>query len=432
MTSQFVPRPPIQGELGIRPAQRLKTSVIWPAVLLFYASLLPLEAKIDLGNLRIYAFRISLFICFPWIIQKLLSGRIRLGPVDVMLILASIWMAVAMSMTEGFSRGMESGGVQGFDLFTSYMVGRCALQTPGAFARLFKFALPGLIIVGLSMMFESVARQLFVRPLFASIFGGIASEAGQIFLEQRLGFLRAYGPFPHPILAGLHMACFLPIYSLAIRNRWVRVGGIAASLLGLFSISSASFMAFVVNSLLVLYDRLQLKVRQLSWKALLVALAFPLLLIQIYSQNGLLSVVVRYLTLNPATGSYRMLVWNETMDDVAASPLFGIGFHEWTRPIWMISSSIDNHWLLMTVRFGIPEALLLAMATILTIFRISMAAGKAPKQVRDLLVGLAITLSVMALLMFTVSLWGNTFAWFALLLGAAAGLDRPRMRGPVR
>lgn len=401
---------------------------VWPAVILFYACLLPMEAKVDIGNLRLYAFRIVLFLLLPWVLHKLTSGRIRIGFVDIMMICASVWMALAMSMVHGFAEGMESGGAQAFDLFTAYMVGRCALRSPAAFRRFLKYAVPGLFLVGISMAIESLSHMLIVRPMFADVFGGYATESGALRPFARLGLFRAYGPFPHPILAGLQMASFLPLYLIGTRPSSVRLSGAAASLFGLFSISSASFMAYFINTALVMYHVLQKKVRRIGWKPILIAFLFLLVSIQTFSQNGMLSVISRYLTLDPGTASYRILIWSNAVDDVAANPWFGIGFNEWTRPHWMVHSSIDAHWLLLAVRFGLPETILLAAATLMSIVGLAMAASRAPRSARNLFAALAISISVMAIFMFTVTFWANSFVWFALILGGAGGLTRAQGR----
>lgn len=394
-------------------------------MLLLYSILLPLEAVIVVDQFRLYAYRIILFLLFPWVVSQLMRGKIRFGLADVGITTIAIWMTVAMSARYGLADGLERGGVQGFDLFTAYMVGRCCLRSPTAFRRLLVLALPGVLITGVVLAVESVSGVLIERPFFAALFGRPVEEAGTIILEQRLGLMRAYGPFPHPILGGLQMLSFLPLFAMALKRSAPRNAGIAGSLLGLFALSSAAFISFALNIALLLFDWAQKRVRELTWPLGFVVLLTGGAVIHFISQNGIFVVINRYLLLDPATGAYRMLIWQEAADDVANSPWFGIGFEQWTRPSWMVSSSIDAHWLLSAVRFGLPVAILLGIVTLSSIFSVARAAGHSRgRDDRDLFVALAITLGSLSLMMFTVTLWSNSYAWFVMLLGAAIGMGR--------
>lgn len=52
------------------------------------------------------------------------------------------------------------------------------------------------------------------------------------------------------------------------------------------------------------------------------------------------------------------------MDDVMGSPFFGINPETWTRPDWMIAS-VDNYWLLVMLRSGIPSLLFIFLCILL-------------------------------------------------------------------
>jgi hypothetical protein len=398
---------------------------VWPAVLLLYAILLPLEAVIVIDQFRLYAYRIVLFVLFPWLVGQLAQGRVRIGPADFGMAAVAVWMTVAITVRYGPADGFERGGVQGFDLFTAYMVGRCCLRSPAAFRRFLVLSLPGLLITGGVLAFESLSGRLIERPFFAALFGRPVEEAGGIMLDRRLGLTRAYGPFPHPILGGLQMLSFLPLFVMSLKRPVQRNAGIVGSLFGLFALSSAAFISFALNIALLAFDWIQKRVRELTWTLGLGVLLAGCAVIHFVSQNGIFVVIIRYLLIDPATGAYRLLIWRELADDVANNPWFGIGFEPWTRPSWMASSSIDAHWLLAAVRFGLPVAIVLGIVTFGSILGVARAAGRSRNtDDRDLLVGLAMTLSTLSLMMFTVTLWSNSYAWFVLLLGGAVGLRR--------
>jgi hypothetical protein len=67
---------------------------------------------------------------------------------------------------------------------------------------------------------------------------------------------------------------------------------------------------------------------------------------------------IELLVANPQTFHYRTLIWNQGIDDVLRNPLFGIRPETWTRVFWM-KESIDNFWLLQSMRGGIPSTVFL-------------------------------------------------------------------------
>ena len=56
-----------------------------------------------------------------------------------------------------------------------------------------------------------------------------------------------------------------------------------------------------------------------------------------------------------------MLIWHYGSASALNHPLFGVGLNEWERPEWM-PPSIDNFWLFLAVRYGLPAPFLLLLA----------------------------------------------------------------------
>jgi hypothetical protein len=59
-----------------------------------------------------------------------------------------------------------------------------------------------------------------------------------------------------------------------------------------------------------------------------------------------------------------VLIWNQGIDDVLRNPLLGFREETWTRLFWM-KPSIDNFWLLQSMRGGIPSTLFLLASMLL-------------------------------------------------------------------
>jgi O-antigen ligase len=421
------------------PARRVAAAVsIWPLAIAGYGTLLPSEVRIEVGDLQLYGYRIALMIAFPWVVHKLARGTIRLILPDMLVLFAALWMLVAMTASYGIVRGFQSGGVQGFDMIAAYFLARVSLRTPDAVRRLLTVMVPGIMLAAALMAIESLSGVLIVRPAAAALFGELpafgASAVDGVRIEQRLGLTRAYGPFPHPILAGIQMSSLLSLYLTSGLAGMRRPLGVGASICAFFALSSAAIVGLALNAGLFAYERLQRRVQGLSWRLLASFVVILALVAQIASKSGVLPIIIRYLTIDPLTGYYRLLIWQFAGAQVWSAPWLGTGFQGFERPIWMISDSIDAHWLLLAVRFGLPCALAFGGATVAALLMVTRAPRGQSLRDRDLSGGLAISLFVMALLMFTVTLWGSSLAWFTIVLGAAVSVAqyRPAYREPQR
>lgn len=407
------------------PARKDVQSAIWPIVLVIYATLLPREIKLEIGALSLFADRIALIIVLPYILRKLMDGAIRFILPDALVLAAALWMIFAMVMHYGLSQGLQRGGSLALDSTLSYYLARISFRSLQDIRKVLILIAPGLFLTGFAMMIESITHQRIIQPFAQQIFGRLSDYLGGEmagFQERepgvRLGLMRAQGPFPHAIHAGLYLAVCVPLYLTSGIRGWPRHLGHIAGLFSFFSVSSAALLALVLSYLLVAFDKLQHLVRELSWTLLIGATSLFLLLVQMTSNSGVPMLIGRYLTFDPATAYYRQLIWRYGMESVWANPWTGIGFAGYERPIWMISESIDSHWLLLAVRFGILPAAALLMATVMALVALSRASMTAPPPDQRFYRGIAVSLFVMALSMFTVALWGSIQCWFNILLGA--------------
>lgn len=411
-------------------AVRVPAVPVWPAVLLFYCILIPEEARLQLGDFRLYAYRLCLFALLPFTLSVLTRGKVRLGLLDLLVVAAGFWMVGSMMYHEGFGKGLESGGVVAFDLVSAYLVGRCFLRSPGQLRRFLKSVFPGVAAVAIVFALESVGHVLLIRPVAGAIFGTAVEGRGAVGAVVRNGLVRAFGPFPHPILGGLLVASFLPLYWLSFRGRTGKLGAVAA-LAAFFTMSSAGIMSLVLNIMSMITDRVVKTVREITWSSILwTALALGIL-VHFASQSGLFSVIIRYLTLDAGTGFYRLLIWEYGWAEVLRHPMLGIGFDNWIRPSWMYSDSVDAHWLALAMQHGLPVALSILFVTVASIGL--LAARRAAFDPVDSRVAAAVAFSLasMFLMMFTVTLWNNVNSWFYLLLGGAVGIAKAGAKRPM-
>jgi hypothetical protein len=91
-----------------------------------------------------------------------------------------------------------------------------------------------------------------------------------------------------------------------------------------------------------------------------------------------------------------------------------------------MSASMDNFWLVVAVRYGLPALVFLVLAILLIVFRATAQRGVTPEWANCRLAWIS-TMAAIALAACTVHLWNNTFGFFMFMLGAGAWLaDRPR------
>ena len=99
----------------------------------------------------------------------------------------------------------------------------------------------------------------------------------------------------------------------------------------------------------------------------LAAAAF--VVVSMFSNRTPFHVFITYLTFNLEASYNRILIWDFGTAEVMRNPLFGIGYGEFDRPWWM-HASVDNFWLLIAMRHGLPAFFLFAAAILLIMYKI--------------------------------------------------------------
>jgi hypothetical protein len=98
--------------------------------------------------------------------------------------------------------------------------------------------------------------------------------------------------------------------------------------------------------------------------------------------------------------------------------VFGIGLNDWTRPFWQ-ASTVDNYWIVLAMRYGLPAVSFLLLAIGLNIWRIATAERLSPEAERYR-VGYLIAFAGTALVMGTVHLWEAPQVLVMTYLGAGS------------
>lgn len=403
-----------------RPVQSEIRGPVWIAVIILICTLLPPEVRVTVAGIELFSYRLAFLLLLPFLVRYAPPHVRKPQASDLMILSATLWMVAAMVANEGFGTGIQRSLSVAMDLLLGYVVARVSIGSFNDLRRLLVIMAPLFCLAGLLVMAESLTHGLIVQPLVQKIFPDIDS-AGIITTslsnyQLRLGLFRGVGAFPHPILGGLYLASLLPLYMSSHLRGWPRTLGLLAGCLAFFTVSSTAFMMIALSVALLSFDRLTRLVSGIRWQGLLIALTVFLLAYQIFVSNGLIGLTVK-LALDGNTAYYRALIWQFAGNAVAEHPLFGLGDGHFARPVWMVSDTIDNYWLLLAVRYGYAVPALQLLASITVISQLGSGSRLVNRQDGYFLRGLAMTIGVMLLGGFFVALFSGVQIWFAALLG---------------
>ncbi|MFC3100235.1 hypothetical protein [Altererythrobacter lauratis] len=393
--------------------------------IIFYLFLMPHQFNPELGGFLITPARIGVMLGAFWALSAYLRGAVRFLWPDGLILGMMVWTYLSLYVTMDAATAVSGTVSQILDIALSYFVGRALIRSPRDLRVFLIIIAPGIGITGFIIAAESILGSPFMQEA-AFALTGIGRPPQNIF---RFGLLRSLGPFPHPILAGVIMSSFLPIYVLSGLRGWPKWVGLLSPFSGIFTWSSAAFVALAISIVLIAYNWLVEQIANLSWRIFLLALFASALMIEILSQSGLFRFVMRYAAFNQGSSYNRVLIWNWGTESVMNNPLWGIGFNDWVRPRWM-RDSIDNYWLLLTMQHGFVMLFLFLGVVTYALVKISTNATRLPLVDRRLLVGVGIALGVYCVGIFSVSVWLSAKLWFFALIGIAVSLGTMRTDQP--
>ena len=342
---------------------------------------------------------------------------------DWMLIAYLAWQTISYLNWGGIA-WIQYSGVLVVESFGAYLVARRYVRDEASYRGMIRVFFWMGIVLGASAVIEAITH---ARPL-VMIFDPIFSTFPQRY-ELRMGMQRAQTSFEHPILSGVFIAMMLTPLFTALRTRkpwYLAVLGAFPVMCGVFfSLSTGALLAMTVQMGLVVWGTV-LHAKAWRWKVLAAITVVAYVGVDMLSNRTPFEVFISYATFNQGTGYHRILIFIYGMEHVWVNPIFGSVFDDWARPIWLHSSSVDNFWLAMAMRHGVPGFLLI-FGFFLSVMAALIRARPASPDIRLHREAIAIMLVAAFLALCTVHVWGSTAVFFFFALGLHGWVsDAPR------
>lgn len=384
---------------------------IW--VSLFLWSLV-IPAFFSIGTWRLTPNRMFLLFAFIPLIGILLSGRCgRIRAVDVFLILYAAWNSISIFYHHGMAQ-LEFVGVGFIETVGGYLVGRCLIRTPGDFDHFVRV----LFIIMLVMIPAAVLETFFGLRIYNEIVG-LFTDTFAWAEFVRLGVYRAQVVFEHPILFGVFTSSTFSFLYLMINRDTGKSSGMrrgwASIVPTMLSLSSGAYLLLMIQFGLVAWKRIfQSMVNR--WRILTGLVVSGYVAIDLLSNRTPFEVFASYMTFDAGTSYWRILIFRYGMQNVWANPVFGIGLKYWVRPSWMGTPSIDNFWLLTTMRYGIPALVFLLAGLLSLVFALVFRKIYSQYVGQQRLALVFVLLSIFVAIA-TVHLWNATYIYMMFLFG---------------
>lgn len=389
---------------------------------IFYLSILT-PVIFHVGTISLPPPRLFLLVMlFPLLFRWLSGGAGGVKPIDFIFVFICFWMAVSFLMNRPFGVVYEKIGYYTVETLGGFLLGRVLIRTPEAFLVFVRLGMLSVVFMLPFAIVETQTGDPFLIDLFSSSF----RTEPVVTHDVRMGMERAQVIFPHPIHYGIFVAAFLGLsmrglsYGGGAFRRAVRFVVVTVSVVA--SVSSGAFLSWVIQMGLMTYDRV-LRPIKARWRVFGFGFLLMYVSIDLLSNRTPFHVFNSYMTLDPGTGYNRILIFNHGMNNVEQNPIFGLGTRGWARPRWM-KSSVDNFWLAMAMRHGIPMFLAYAGAVALLMTKLSRNIITDPLRA-ELRAGFLVTLGGLIVALGTVHIWDDTYIWFMVFLGAGVWLMDP-------
>ncbi|MFV0491245.1 MAG: O-antigen ligase family protein [Pseudorhodobacter sp.] len=435
MTATIDARTMTSGRSANAPEQA--TSGKLPAVALIYLFCVVLPLGFNLGPLYMTTLRLLLMALVIPLFFSLLTGRYgRLYITDFLFVLHVIWMALALAATTPNQLVTQIGSV-GVEFLGGYLVGRACIRSRSAFISLCKW----LVILVFCLLPFSILETISGQPTIVEALRRIPGVVTVpiVTIEGRMGLERVQSSFAHPIHYGLFCSVAFSLCFVALKDVYSDTRRYVCSAIvlisGCLALSSGALLAMVLQIGMIAWSLIFARLQSRWW--LLVGLfALAYVVVDLLSNRTPLRVFMSYATFSAHNAYWRgiifewgvMNIFGSAQYDIPAAPWFGLGMGDWIRPWYMRSGSMDNFWLVIAVRYGLPAFLILAMGYVVIIYKVMRRSFDDDPEMLRIRRAWVFTFLGLTFTLTTVHVWTNIYSFVFFMFGAGVWIitERPR------
>lgn len=401
---------------------------------LFIISLfIPAEFFLFVGGLRLEIYRIILGASVVVTIAHIFQNKMRYEITDKLVIALTILGSISLLVNHGLG-GIEKAGIFSFEVFGSYFLARKGLNTRAKVEQAFTLLGTMVLIVFIPTIIETLTGHKIIHGIARAITGhNVLNDSLYTSSYMRMGLTRATGAFDHPILNGTVAAVAVPIslfLVLKYRKPINFVKFFACIICAMSALSSAPLLVLIVQGSVVGYVKLKQIIKH-RMKYVVMALLSVAAVIHVVSNRGIFKLIIHKATFNPHTGTHRLLIIEYLQDDIMRNPFLGAGHKAyWSAPAWM-GQSIDNYWMAIAFKFGIPYAVGVFALGMLCLLKIHVS--KVPKKRDYLAYAMIATIISLMVMGITVHMFGKVHPILFFVFGIAPTLfypPRPKLNRP--
>lgn len=360
------------GYVVVRPdgAGRAAQRMPFFAIVAFVSLLIP--ASFTLGSLLMTPSRLLFVLAIPVLLIKLLNRQYgRVSYIDWLILFHMFWFTLSVFVNASANVAITYVGMNITVLLGGYLAGRASIRDLDQFLGFVRFF--GLI-VALALpfaLYETTTGRLSLAPLFDAIPG--VTSIRDVNYPRRMGLDRVQLVFVHPIHYGFFCSLSVGLFLVSMKGivgnfrLWAQTAILA--LMCFLSLSSGPFLSMIIQILLILWAYVMRNLKR-PWMTL-VWLCFGLYAVLEVASNGpALYYIISKVAFNSATANVRRILLDYGIDQVIATPIFGIFKRPWNLPPWM-TGSLDNYWLGLAVAYGFPTFASLFFANLLAVVAIA-------------------------------------------------------------
>jgi len=374
------------------------------------------------GPLFLSLLRVFLIIMLIPLMVRLLAGQLgRVMIVDVMFFLHFLWIGVSLAVNTP-AQAITQIGSTGVEFLGGYLVGRAYIRSREAFLALCRTLLViGLCLLPLALIEAVTSRVPIVEAIMSLPY---FTSVGLAFADQRMGLSRAQVVFVHPIHFGLFCTMIFSLTFVGLKGtiqdarRWVYAGLIAFACF--LSLSSGAILAMAVQIGLVFWATAFQGIR-FRWWLLIGLFVLMYLVVDLLSNRTPIQVFMSRATFSAHNAYIRAIIFDHGVQNVWNNPIFGLGLRDWTRPEWL-PPSVDNFWLLIAMRHGIPGLTFLALGYGTVIMRVMSRNFSGDLVLLLIRRAWIFTFLGLTFTLMTVHVWSSIYSFVFFMFGAGVWL----------